>query len=873
MVEKRESAIGSASAPVTENNPWYQWFAQKGWQPFPFQEQVWQAFLRGESGLVHATTGTGKTYAAWGSVILEWLQQQANNAPLSEDEKTGSPRRGRKRKQIEAPPLRILWITPLRALAADTEQSLRAPLEALQIPWRLERRTGDTSASVRSRQRTRLPTALITTPESLSLLLTRPDAASQFTDLTTVIVDEWHELLGTKRGVQTELVLARLRLWKSRLRIWGLSATLGNLPVALKTLLGQPLKTVSGDGSPHESKTSPPRSTPPAGTIIAGTIAKSLEIDCAIPPVIERFPWAGHLGTQLLPYVVRAVDEAQSTLIFTNTRSHTELWYQALLKARPDWAGQLALHHGSLDQGVRHWVEEGLRTSQLKGVVCTSSLDLGVDFSPVDRVIQIGSPKGVARLLQRAGRSGHRPGACSRILGVPTNVLELIEFAAVKDAVTRGELESRPVLHSPLDVLIQHAVTIATGSGFQRDELLREVRQTAAYSDLSDDDWNWVLDFIHHGGESLKAYEDYQRVDLVDDVYRVTNPVVARRHRCSVGTIVSDASIAVHYLKGPRLGYIEEAFVTRLKPGDTLVFAGRLLELVHIYEMKAYVRLAKKGQGTVPRWMGGRMPLSTQLASSVRDRLDAAAHGIYEGPELEGVRPVLDIQAAWSRIPARGELLVERMKSREGYHLFLFPFEGRLVHEALASLLAYRLSRRQPISFTMSLNDYGFELLSSCEPDFMAAVQQGLFSTERLEEDIDASVNATELARRQFREIARIAGLVFNGYPGEAKTSRQLQASTGLLYDVFREYDPKNKLLAQAHREMLDLQFEKSRLVQTLQRLQQSRLQLIDVPRTPPLAFPLLVQRMRDRLSSEKLEDRIRRMQAPLEKAAGPVEL
>jgi ATP-dependent helicase Lhr and Lhr-like helicase len=809
-----------------------EWFAARGWSPFAFQREVWEAYLNGESGLVHAATGTGKTYAAWLAPLLEWMRE----SPAAD------------RRARGAPPLRVLWLTPLRALAADTAESLAEPLGALGLPWSLETRTGDTRAGVRARQRKKLPTALITTPESLSILLSWENAAELFGDLRLVVVDEWHELMGTKRGVQVELALARLRALKPGIRTWGLSATIGNLDVASETLLGR--------------RHSPPR-------IVRGVESKEVRVDALIPPTVERFPWAGHLGTQLLPQVVAAVEEGESAIVFTNTRSQTEIWYQALLQARPDWAGVIALHHGSLDRGNRDWVEAGLRSGRLRCVVATSSLDLGVDFSPVDRVLQIGSPKGIARLLQRAGRSGHRPGAISRVTCVPTNVLELIEVAAARDGMEAGAVESRLPVERPLDVLVQHVVTIALGGGFRADAMLEEVRGTRSYADLRDDEWQWVLDFVTRGGQALQAYPEYSRVIERDGFYSMSDPQMARRHRMAIGTIVGDAHITVQYLKGSRLGSVEESFIARLKPGDRFIFAGKPLEFVRVRDMKAWVKRASSVKGAIPRWMGSRMPLSGELAAALRKRLEEAAHGIFNGEEMRAIRPILEVQARWSAIPAADELLMERVKSREGHHLFIFPFEGRLVHEGLAALLAYRISRIRPISFTMASNDYGFELLSPEPAPLEEAIAQGLLAPDNLLDDVPASLNATEMARRQFREIARVAGLVFPGYPHAGKTARQLQASSGLFFDVFSRYDPANLLLTQAHREVLERQLESSRLGRTLERLSRSRLLLTTPARTPPLAFPLLVDRTRDRVSSETVADRIRRMQMALERAAG----
>jgi len=815
------------------------WFESQGWHPFDFQREVWTAYLAGESGLVHAATGTGKTLAAWWGPVLEYLNENSPGVPAG------------KLRRSTALPLRVLWITPLRALAGDTTEALLAPIENLALPWTVETRTGDTSASLRSRQTRKLPTTLVTTPESLSLLLSRDNASEQFTELRLVVVDEWHELMGTKRGVQTELALARLRGICPRLRTWGLSATIGNLDEAKATLLGR---------------------RPTRSRVVRGLEPKGIVVDALIPPVIERFPWAGHLGTGMVPQVVAAIEEGETAIVFTNTRSQTEIWYQAILAERPDWAGTIALHHGSLDRKRREWVEDGLRTGRLRCVVATSSLDLGVDFSPVDRVLQIGSPKGVARLMQRAGRSGHRPGVVSRVTCVPTHSLELAEVAAARDGMEAGAIESRYPVTRPLDVLAQHVVTIAAGEGFAPGEMLHEVRQTATFADLPDDEWEWVLGFVSNGGDTLGGYPEYTKVVPRDDgTWHVEDRTIARRHRMSIGTIVSDAHIGVQYLRGPKLGSVEESFVARLKSGDRFVFAGTPLEFVRVRDMVAWVRRAPNVQGTIPRWMGSRLPLSGELAAALRNRFGEAAKGIFRGREMEALRPILDVQRKWSSIPGPDDFLIERVQSREGHHLFFFPFEGRLVHEGLAALFAYRISRIRPITFSISSNDYGFELLSPDEAPLDEALASGLLDASALVDDIPASLNATEMARRQFREIARVAGLVFPGFPHSGKTARQLQASSGLFFDVFTRYDAGNMLLAQAHREVLERQLERTRLGHTLARLSKANVIITSPRRTPPLAFPLLVDRARERVSSEKLADRIRRMQRTLERAAGRV--
>ena len=815
-----------------------QWFSSRQWKPFSFQREVWAAIKQGQSGLLHASTGAGKTYAVWFGA----LDHFATSTPLT----PSAPARARKPAFA---PLTVVWITPMRALAADTARALEAPLAELNIPWNVGLRTGDTSSSERARQGRRLPSTLVTTPESLTLLLTRADAETQMSHLRMVVVDEWHELIGNKRGVQLQLALARLRRWNPALIVWGVSATLGNQAHAQQVLLPQ------GDG-----------------VSVEGKVIKDLHIDTLLPPTLERFSWAGHIGLRMLPSVVAEVESSSSCLIFTNTRAQSELWYQALLDARPDWAGLIALHHGSLAREVRDWVERSLKDGRLKAVVCTSSLDLGVDFLPVERVLQIGSVKGIARLMQRAGRSGHAPGRASRITLVPTHSLELVEAAAAKAAVAARMIEPRESPRNPLDVLVQHLVSMALAGGFRPDELLSEVRSTWAYQDLSDEQWRWALAFVRHGGHSLTAYPDYQRVEPdAEGRWQVPNARLARRHRMSIGTIVSDASIQLKYWSkgggGKALGSVEEGFIARLKPGDGFLFGGRLLELVRVENMTAYVKRTTGKKAAVPRWNGGRMPLSSELAEAVVAQLDAARHGRFEGPEMQAVRPLLDVQQQWSALPGSQTVLAEALKSREGWHVFIYPFAGRQVHLGLASLLAWRISQQRPLSFSIAVNDYGFELLCASEVDWSALLRPELFTTDHLLADVMASLNAGELALRRFREIARISGLVFGGYPGAQKSTRQVQASSGLFYEVFKNYDPDNLLLTQAEEEVLRQELDITRLELTLTDIRSRTLDLQLIKRATPFAFPLLVERFRESLSSEKLADRVARMVKDLEAA------
>ncbi len=831
------------------------WFAERGWKPFPFQKAVWAAVGRGESGLLHATTGAGKTYAVWIAALMSFSALAQVNIACAAPKKVAKP-------APEKPlPLTVLWVTPMRALAFDTVRALQVPIDALAAqpglqPWTLGLRTGDTTSGERSAQARRLPSVLVTTPESLSVMLARADAREALSSVRMVVVDEWHELLGNKRGVQTQLALARLKTWNPNLATWGMSATLGNLDEAMHALLGH---------------------TP--GVLVRGATPKKLVIDTLLPSQTQRFPWAGHLGLAMLPQVIAEIDASSTCLVFTNTRSQAELWFKAVLEARPDWAGVLAVHHGSLDRAVREWVEGALKSGQLKAAICTSSLDLGVDFLPVERVLQIGSTKGVARLLQRAGRSGHAPGRPSRITLVPTHSLELVEAAAARAAAEAGQIEARQTPHQPLDVLVQHLVTVALGGGFVPDALYAEVRQTAAFADLSPQAWQWCLDFVRQGGPTLAVYPDYQRVQPDDEgIWRVPDARLARRHRLNIGTISSDASMAVQFWSaggqagGARLGSIEENFIARLKPGECFQFAGRVLELVRVHQMTAFVKRATRKTALVPRWSGGRMPLSNTLADAMVQQLAMAAQGRFDTPEMQAAQPLLAIQQRWSALPTPLTLVAEVLKSRDGWHLFLYPFAGRNVHLGLGNLLAWRAAREQPATFSIAVNDYGLELLSASEVDWATRLPTLLApaaSPDALLDEVLASLNASELARRKFRDIARVSGLIFNGTPDERKSSRQLQASSSLFYNVFRQYDPANELLLQADRELLQDELEIGRLTASLARMAGQQLVINALSQPTPFSFPLMVERLREQLSNETLADRIARMVAQLETTAG----
>lgn len=799
------------------------WFAGRGWKAAAFQKEAWAAYAAGRSGLIHAPTGTGKTLAAWLGPVTAHAEQDG---------------------------LRVLWLTPLRALASDTARGLQDALDATGLKRRVECRTGDTSSSVRARQKAKPPFALVTTPESLSLLLTDPLQVENLSGVQAVIADEWHELMGSKRGVQTELCLARLRSLNPGLRVWGLSATIGNLEEAMRVLLG---------------------SAAPQGVLIHGADKKKIEVETLMPDCIDTFPWSGHLGTRLIKQVVARIDEAQTTLLFTNTRSQTEIWYQHLVEARPDWGDQLAMHHGSIDRAEREDVEQRLREGRVKCVVCTSSLDLGVDFAPVSQVIQVGSPKGIARLLQRAGRSGHRPGETSRVLGVPTNTLELIEFAAARESLQARRIESRRPVIKPLDLLAQHLISVAMGSGFRAEEMCQEIRSTHAFADLTDEEWAWTLTFITTGGV-LRSYPQYQKVHVEPDgLLRLTDKHMARIHRLSIGTIVADAAISVRMRNGRRLGSVEEWFIAGIRPGKCFIFGGRLWELVRVHNLVATVQVPekKKPRGEIPTWQGGKSPLSSELSAAVAEKLRRYRAGEPDdSPEMKRVAPVLATQASWSIVPRPDELLVELTSSKEGHHVYLYPFAGRLVNGSLGTLAAFRLSRGQPLSIRVTPNDYGVELFSPAPMEASEAEWRAILSPDDLLADVLASVNAAELARHHFREVARVAGLILSGTPGSPPTLKSLQTSSGLLWDVFAKYDPQNLLLEQTRREVLERQMDFTRLHDTLMNLQQRTLILRPCPRLTPLAFPLWADRISHHVGKDDPADLLARMLEELESAA-----
>ena len=809
--------------------PGLDYFFQKGWSPFPFQVQTWNDYLDGKSGLLNAPTGSGKTFALWFGVLLNYIQN--NSSDWQKPRKNG---------------LQIIWVTPLRALAQDLQKAMQEACDGLGIPWTVAVRNGDTDAKTRASFKRNPPECLITTPETLHILLSQKETEPLFENLRCVVVDEWHELVGNKRGVQVQLALAYLQArCQHPFMRWAISATLGNLEQAAKTLLGNEL--------PQH--------------IIKANIQKEIRISSLFPEEIEKYPWSGHLGIRMIDQVIQTIEEGKSVLVFTNTRSQTEMWYQKILEIRPDWAGWMAMHHGSLDSQIRTWVENALHDGILKVVVCTSSLDLGVDFRPVDRVVQIGSPKGVSRFVQRAGRAGHQPGLPSLVYFVPTNALELIEAAALRNAIEQDDLESQFPPTLPYDVLIQFLVTLAVGEGFEPNALYDIIKKTESYASLSPEEYQWILEFITKGGSSLGSYDDFLKVVIEEDgMYRVKNKKIAMKHRLSMGTIVSDVSMKVKFKNGAYLGTVEEYFIAKLKVGDRFYFAGRNLELLYVKGLDAVVQVTTKKANQVVSWMGARMSLSSKLSQQIQEIFKAYNQGIVGSEEVRQVLPILDLQQQLSLVPDAQTFLIESLQTREGFHLFFYPFEGRMVHELLSALLAYRIAQRLPVSFSMAMNDYGFELFSDVQLDIEELLEEDLFSLDHLAEDILHCINESELAKRKFREIASIAGLVFQGYPGKPTSFKHIQTNSGLLFQVFEDYEPDNLLLKQARAEVLNQQMEQELLIEAVRKINRQSIQVRYPSQLTPFSFPILVDRLsRTSLSSESVEDKIAKILAQMD--------
>ena len=791
---------------------------EKGHEPFSFQSQTWERYHNNFSGMVVAPTGFGKTFSVFLAVVIDYLNHPNNY-------KKG---------------LKLIWISPLRSLAKDLAKAMSAVVEEIGLDWEVAVRNGDTPTNVRRKQERLMPDVLLTTPETLHLLFSQKKNSRWFKNVACIAVDEWHELLGSKRGVLTELAIARIKKLSSKTRIWGISATIGNLEEAKNVLIPYALKT----------------------TMILAKEKKKIEIISVLPDEVEELSWAGHLGKKMSSKIIPIIYENNTTLIFTNTRNQSELWYQIIIEEAPDLIGQIAIHHGSIDKVQRNWIEEAISEGLLKAVVCTSSLDLGVDFKPVDCVIQIGSAKGIARFMQRAGRSGHSPFEVSKMYAVPTHSLQLIEVAAVKEAIKQNEIEARHPYVLTYDILVQFLVTLAVGEGFKAVDTFELVKEVHAFQYLTKEEFDWCIHFITNGGNTLNSYEEFHKVVLDDDgVYRVRSRRIAMMHRMNIGVIVGEVMMYVKFFSGGYIGMIEEFFISKLKKGDAFVLGGKVVEMQQIKDMTVLVKRSKKKKAITPSWLGGRLPLTSYLTHFLRLKLNDALTPNNREKELKFLHPLLKRQENNSHIPKSDEFLVEKIETKEGHHLFVYPFEGRLVHEIMASLIAYRISKIKKLTFTIAQNDYGFELLSDQEIPLRKDNINSIFSKENLIQDVTASINASEMASRKFRDIAVVAGLVVQSQPGNKKSNKSLQSSSGLIFRVLNDYEPNNLLLKQAYNEVFDYELEKVRLQGAFQRISESKIILKKANNFTPLSFPLKVDSLRGTMSNEELSKRIERIQ------------
>ena len=795
--------------------------AEKGQAPFPFQTQTWQRYANGYSGMVVAPTGFGKTFSVFLAVVIDYL-----NHP--EKYPKG---------------LKLLWISPLRSLAKDLAKAMTKAVGEIGLDWSVQVRNGDTPTNVRRKQERLMPDVLLTTPETMHLLFSMKKNKRFFKGVKCVAIDEWHELLGNKRGVLTELAISQLKQYSPKLQIWGITATIGNLEEAKAVLLPYTELKI---------------------TQIKAKQKKKIDIISVLPDEIEVLPWAGHLGGKMVDKILPIIEANTTTLIFTNTRGQAELWYQLLLKANPELAGLLAIHHGSISKKLRNWIEDNIASGYLRAVVCTSSLDLGVDFKPVDCVIQIGSAKGIARFMQRAGRSGHSPYERSKIYFIPTHSLELVEVSALKEAVKQNQIETRDPMVLTYDVLVQFMVTCAVGMGFDSEKLFKQIKETHAFSYITDADWQWCLHFITKGGKTLHNYEEFHKVELdeEDGLFKVKSRRISMLHRMNIGAIVSEVNLMVKFFSGGYIGMIEEFFISKLKPGDSFILAGRVLELVTIKDMKVLVRRSKSKKAVSPSWLGGRLPLTSHLSHFLRLKLSDALEPARLEKELRFLNPLISRQDQYSHIPKADEFLVELIETKDGHHLFMYPFEGRLVHEVFSALMAYRISKLKPLTFTIAMNDYGFELLSDQPIPISETNISELLSKENLMDDVVASINASEMASRKFRDIAVIAGLVVQSQPGTRKNNKSLQSSSGLIFRVLEDYEKDNLLLRQAYTEVFNQQLEEGRLQDAFERISKSKIIIKYSKSFTPLSFPLKVDSLRGTMSNESLDKRIQRIKA-----------
>ncbi|HET6183945.1 MAG TPA: ligase-associated DNA damage response DEXH box helicase [Acetobacteraceae bacterium] len=781
--------------------PFARWFAARGWQPRAHQLAMVAAAEAGESVLLIAPTGGGKTLAGFLPSLIALAA-----APQ--------------------PGLHTLYVSPLKALATDIARNLLRPVAEMALPVSIETRTGDTPANRRARQRQNPPHILLTTPESLALLLSLPDSPALFGRLSTLVMDEVHALAGTKRGDQLALCAARLSVLAPRLRRVGLSATVAH-PEAIRAYVGA------------ERLIEEPGGAPP-------------EIGMMLPD--GELSWSGHMGLEAAAQLMARIRAAGMTIVFVNTRAQAELMFQALWRLNDDPVLPIGLHHGSLEVAQRRKVEAAMAEGRLRAVVATSSLDLGIDWGGVDQVIQVGAPKGVSRLMQRVGRANHRMDEPSRALLVPANRFEVLECEAALEDVAARALDGDPPRPGGLDVLAQHVLGMACAAPFDPDALFAEIRSAAPYAALARKDFDDVLDFVAHGGYALAAYERYRKLfrDSEGRV-QVRSARIARQYRMNIGTIVEAPLIEVRLAgkrgPGPVLGEIEEYFVSLLRPGDSFMFAGRLLRFLRLRETCIEAVEGGGDDPMVPAYEGGRLPLTTNLADSVRRILqDPTRWDVLP----EQVRQWLRLQRARSRLPGRTDLLVETFPRGGRWFLVAYCFEGRNAHQTLGMLLTKRMQRAGMAPLGFVATDYVLGIWSANQPAGIAA----LFAEDMLGDDLEEWMADSSMLRRSFRNVAVIAGLIERRHPGAEKNRRQATINSDLIYDVLRRHQPDHVLLRATRADAASGLIDLARVAAMLARVR-GQIVHMALSRVSPLAVPVLLEIGRESVRSLADEERL----------------
>jgi ATP-dependent helicase Lhr and Lhr-like helicase len=780
--------------------PFAVWFAAQGWAPRRHQLAMLDAARAGDSVLLIAPTGGGKTLAGFLPTLVALAE---------------APRPG----------IHTLYISPLKALATDIARNLTRPVEEMRLPISIETRTGDTPANRRARQRTQPPNILLTTPESLAVLLSMPDAPTMFAGLCSVVMDEVHALAGTKRGDQLALCVSRLMTLAPSCRRVGLSATVAH-PDAIRAYVGADRLIEEPDGTPPE-------------------------LGMMLPP--GKLSWAGHMGLEAAPLVMQRIRDAGMTIVFVNTRAQAELMFQALWRLNEPTL-PIALHHGSLEVEQRRRVEAAMAAGKLRAVVATSSLDLGIDWGGVDQVIQVGAPKGVSRLLQRVGRANHRMDEASRAILVPANRFEVLECEAAMLGVAARELDGDPPRPGGLDVLAQHLLGLACAAPFHPDDVYTEVCRAAPYADLSRKDFDDVLAFVENGGYALAAYDRWRKLfrDSEDRVH-VRSERITRQHRMNIGTIVEAPLIKIRLVNkkrfGPLLGEVEEYFVNLLRPGDTFMFAGRLLRFIRLHENVVECAEGGTGEPMVPAYEGGRLPLTTNLADRVRGLLqNPSSWGLFP----DAVQDWLKLQKARSRMPGRNDLLVETFRRADRWYLVAYCFEGRNAHQTLGMLLTRRMERAgyAPLGFVAT--DYVLGIWSAEQPHDVAK----LFDHDMLGDDVETWLAESSMLRRTFRNVAVIAGLIERHHPGAEKSRKQVTVNSDLIYDVLRRHQPDHILLRATRADAAGGLTDLSRIAGMLARVK-GRIVHMVLSRVSPLAVPVLLEIGRESVRSDANEEKL----------------